>query len=436
MKIFVLILKNVGRNPLRSILTALGTMVLVFVVTMVWSVLWLLDALTTEKQQNLKGIVTERWSIPSRMPFAYATPISEGAARQPGDVRPDDAMTWQFYPAALNPKDLTRQNFVFAIACDPDKLGRIENGKFVTMMDGLESLSPKDQAALLEAIARLKANRQGIILGYNHLANINRMIGDLRDADMSQLIGKRIKLFGIGQYKGLDLELEIVGIFPAGRYDNLGALHREYFNNALDQYPQTHGGRKHPMADRNLNLVWIKVPNMAAYNRVSAQIDQAPTFQDPAVKCETASSGMAAFLEPLRDLIWGARYLLAPSCLVTLSLVIANAISISVRERRPELAVMKVLGFRPAQILWLVLGESLLLGAGAGLASAAATYGVINWYFDGLRFPIGFLDRFYIPIDALWWGTAIGAAAALAGSFLPAWTARRVKPAEVFAKVA
>jgi hypothetical protein len=63
---------------------------------------------------------------------------------------------------------------------------------------------------------------------------------------------------------------------------------------------------------------------------------------------------------------------------VTLSLVIANAISISVRERRPELAVMKVLGFRPMQILWLVLGESLLLGAGAGFASAGLTYGVLR----------------------------------------------------------
>ncbi len=436
MKILGLILKNIGRNPLRSILTALGTMVLVFVVTMVWSVLWVLDLITAEKQENLKAIVTERWSIPSRLPFAYAAPISDGAVRQPGDIRPDDSMTWQFYLGSLDPKNLTRDSFIFAIACEPDKLGRIENGKFVTMMDGLESLSPKDQAALLEAIDRLKANRQGIILGYNHLANINRMTGDVRDVNIDQLMGKRIKLFGIGGYKGLDLEFEIVGVFPAGRYDNLGAFHRDYFNNALDQYPQTHGGRKHLLADRNLNLVWLKVPNMAAYNRVSAQIDQSPSFQDPAVKCETASSGMAAFLEPLRDLIWGARYVLAPACLITLSLVIANAISISVRERRPELAVMKVLGFRPAQILWLVLGESLLLGAGAGLASAALTYGVINWYFDGLRFPIGFLDRFYIPINALGWGAMIGAVAALVGSFVPAWTARSVKPAEVFAKVA
>jgi len=428
MKVFSLILKNVGRNPLRSTLTAMGTMVLVFVVVMVWSVLWLLDLVTAEKKENLKGIVTERWSVPSRMPFAYAATLSEGAARNPGDVRPTDSMTWQFYPGTLDQKKLTRESMVFAIACEPDKLA--------TMMEGLDSLSPKEAAVLKQGIERLKANRQGIILGYNHLANINRMIGDVRDTNVEKLIGKRLKLYGIGGYKGLDLEFDIEGVFPAGRYDNLGAFNRDYFMNAMDQYPLTHSGRKHLMADRNLNLIWLKVPDMQAFNRVNAQIEGAPFYQDPAVKCETASSGLAAMLEPLRDLIWGFRFLVAPACFVTLSLVIANGISISVRERRPELAVMKVLGFRPLQLLSMVLGESVRLGTVAGLASAALTYGVINWYFGGLRFPIGFFDRCFIPAAALWSGAAAGGGAALVGSFFPAWTARNVKPAEVFSKVA
>ena len=84
----------------------------------------------------------------------------------------------------------------------------------------------------------------------------------------------------------------------------------------------------------------------------------------------------------------------------------------------------------------LVLGESILLGAGAGLLSAALTYGVINWGMGGISFPIGFFDRFMIPADAFWWGPAVGGLAALLGSFLPAWTARSVKVADVFSKVA
>jgi len=262
------------------------------------------------------------------------------------------------------------------------------------------------------------------------------MIGDVRQTDVRGLMGKRFRLYGLGGFKGLDLEFEIVGSFPPGRYDNLAAFHRDYYNNALDSFPLTHGGHKHLMAERNLNMVWLKVPDLAAFNQVAAQIDQSPFYSNPDVKCEMASSAIAAWMDSFRDLVWGMRYLLAPACLVSISLVIANAISISVRERRTELAVMKVLGFRPGQLVVLVLGESLLLGAGSGLASAALTYAIVNWYFGGLRFPVAFFDRFFIPLDALGWGLAIGAAAALAGSLLPAWSARNVKPAEVFAKVA
>jgi putative ABC transport system permease protein len=428
MKFFLLIIKNVGRNGVRSVLTALGTMLLVLVVTLVWSVLWLIDRVTTEKKENLKAIVTERWSVPSRMPISYAHALGEGAAQKPGDTKPADYMTWQFYGGSLDPKKVTRESMVFGLACDPEKLA--------TMMDGLENLPPAQKTELERCIAALKANRRGIILGTNHLQNLNKLIGDVRETDFRKFLGKRFTLYGFMHFKELDLEFEILGVFPPGRYDNFAAFNRDYFNDALDSFPQTHGGRKHPLAERSLSLVWLKVPDMAAYNRVAAQIGASPAFTAPPVKCETASSGMAAFLEGFRDLLWVMRWLLVPFCLVTLSLVIANAISLSVRERRMEMAVLKVLGFRPAQILLLVIGESLLLGLLAGTISAGATYCTINWYFGGLKFPVAFFDRFLIPDAAWWWGATIGAGTALMGSLLPAWSASRVKPAEVFAKVA
>ena len=61
MKLFWLVVKNLRRNLIRSTLTALGTMVLVFVVTLVWSILSFLQNATDEKNSNLKAIVTERW---------------------------------------------------------------------------------------------------------------------------------------------------------------------------------------------------------------------------------------------------------------------------------------------------------------------------------------------------------------------------------------
>jgi putative ABC transport system permease protein len=416
MKYFKLIFRNMGRNRLRSSLTALVTMVLVFVVTMVWSILWLLDLVTAEKTQNFQAMVTERWSIPSRLPYAYAEPLSRGAARNPDDVRPKDSMTWQFFIGTLDPKKKSRENMVFAIACEPDKIG--------TMMEGFDTLPPDQRAQLTADIAKLKTTRQGIILGNSHLRNTNKRIGE------------RFTLSGISISKGLDLEFEIVGAFPAGRYDTMAAFNRDYFVNALDAYPATHNGQKHPWAERNLSLMVLKLPDSNAFNRVAEQIENSPELSSPAVRCETMASGVSSMLEPFRDLIWGMRWLLAPACLATVLLVIANAISISVRERRLEMAVLKVLGFRPYQVMILVLGESLLLGVGAGFLSSGLTFVVINYGLGGISFPIGFFDRFFIPHAALWWGPAIGGLAALAGSLFPAWSARGVRVAEVFSKVA
>ena len=113
-------------------------------------------------------------------------------------------MTWQFFIGTLDPSKLTRENMVFAIACDPDKIA--------TMMDGLDSLPADEEAQLHADIAKLKATRQGIILGHNHLRATNKRIGE------------RLKLTGMSISKGIDLEFEIVGAFPAGPLRHDGRL--------------------------------------------------------------------------------------------------------------------------------------------------------------------------------------------------------------------
>jgi len=416
MKFLLIILKNVRRNPLRTTLTSLGTVVLVFVVTLIWSVLAFLDKQTADKANNFKAIVTEAWQIPSQMPFAYAAGLSEGAARKPGDIRPDDSMTWQFYGGTIDPVNRSRENVVFFFALEPKKLR--------TMMDELDTL-PADRAAPLEeAIAKMEANRRGVIIGRDRLQALNKRVGE------------RITVYSLN-YKDINLEFEIVGTFPEGtRYDQSAAMNREYLNQALDEFARKNNGRKHPLAEKTLNLVWLRVPDRAAFDQVAGQILSAPEFSSPAVKIETASSGIATFLEAYKDLIWGMRWLLAPSILVTLSLVIANAISISVRERRKEIAVLKVLGFRPGHVLTLILGEALLVGLLSGFLSSTLTYVFINIVLGGLKFPIAFFSAFFVPAAAFWWGLAVGGITAFLGSAIPAWNARNVKVAEVFSRVA
>ncbi len=153
------------------------------------------------------------------------------------------------------------------------------------------------------------------------------------------------------------------------------------------------------------------------------------------MKIETASSGIAAFLDSYKDMLWGLRWVLVPAILVTLSLVIATAISISVRERRVEMAVLKVLGFGPTQIMLLVLVEAVLIGTVSGAISSGGTFLIVNKVFGGFKFPIAFFPAFRIPLDGLWWGPTLGGLTALAGSIVPAWSARGVKVSQVFSKL-
>lgn len=415
MKFFLLMFKNVRRNKLRSLLTAGATIMLVLVITLVWSILDFLDKATTEKEKDLKAIVTERWQVPSRMPFAYASQLEDGGARDPGDVKPADTMTWQFYGGSLDKTKMNRENMLFAFALEPKKLE--------TMMDDLDKLQGQEKADFHEAVVALEKNRQGLILGRDRLQGMNKQIGD------------RIKLFGLN-FKEIDLEFEIVGKFPeGGRYDQSAAMNRDYLNAAFDQY-EREKGKKHPNAERNMALFWLRVNNKQEFQKIAAQLTSSPAFSNPAIKCETAASGVANFLDSYRDIFWGMRFLLTPAAVISLCVVSANAIGISVRERRQEMAVMKVLGFSPLQIMLLVLGESMILGLLAGLVGSWATFFLINKYFGGFSLPIAFFGKFFIADGALWWGPTIGLFAGFIGSVWPAWSACTVKVTDVFSKVA
>ena len=269
-----------------------------------------------------------------------------------------------------------------------------------------------------EAVEQMQKNKKAVIVGRTRLQEMNKQIGE------------RFTLKGL-TYAGIDLEFEIVGSFPPGRFDLNAVMNRDYLNDALDAYARAHGGRSHPMADKTLNLVWLQVRDLDEFNQIGRQIEHSPVLQSPPLKCETLSSGVNTALEGFRDLIFGMRWLLTPAILATMTLVLANAISISVRERRMELAVLKVLGFRPVQILVLVLGEAALIGGAGGLVSVTLTYFLVNDLFNALV-P----NPIFIPPIMLAWGAFLGAGAAILGSAAPALTACRIRVSEVVARIA
>jgi putative ABC transport system permease protein len=425
-RFLLLLLKSLRRNPLRTSLTYLAVFVLVSVVTIVWSAMYVLNHLMQEKANDIKMVISEKWQAggTGAMPFGYAGPLSEGAydpsrARM---ARPEDAMTWQFYIGTLDPEKKTRENLVFLIALDPWKAATLMDRIYDDVPTNSKQKSGPKLARVeqfMAAISAMQNNKRGVILGRKILATLNKRVGD------------RMKLTGLN-YKDIDLEVEIVGSFPAGRFDDQAIMNRDYLNDAVDTYPKTHRGEKHPLADRSLNLVVLQVSDQEIYNQVTGQIDSSGLFQSPAVKCETLAAYAVTQLEGYRDIIWGMQWLLSPAILVTMALVIANGISISVRERRKEIAVLKVLGYRPVQVLMIILGEAMLIGALGGLLSTALVHQTVNRLMDNNNsiLPV------FIPDSALWWGPAVGVLTGLVGSLVPAWSACRVQVSTVFARVA
>src|SRR5262249_6664418 len=207
---------------------------------------------------------------------------------------------------SIDPARRTRENIVFFFGMQPSKL--------LTMMDGVDEFTDEEVARVRVGIAEIEKDKRKVLIGPDRLAALKKKVGE------------RIKVTSFN-YEGIELEFEIIGTLPKGRYGQSAVMHRDYLNDALEAWPRTHAGNPHPMALKTLNLVWLKVPDTDAYNKVADQIVSSPLYSTPAVKCETASSGIASFLDAYRDFLWGLRWLLVPSILATMALVIANAIS-------------------------------------------------------------------------------------------------------------
>ena len=235
-------------------------------------------------------------------------------------------------------------------------------------------------------------------------------------------------------YKGLpEFDVTIVGELPEGRWDQVAIMNRRYLDQQLEAF-KGNTGADHTLADKCMSLIWIRLPNKQSLEALSDKVMAPGQFQ-PVVKMELASSAIASFLDPYKDIFSFLRWVLTPALLITMTVVISNAISISVRERRGEMAVLKVLGFRPNTVMGMVLGESLLVGTLSGFMASATALVVVNIAFGGLAIPIGFFNKFMIPGDALWWGPLMGFGTALIGTIVPALSARSIKVSEVFSRV-
>ncbi len=115
----------------------------------------------------------------------------------------------------------------------------------------------------------------------------------------------------------------------------------------------------------------------------------------------------------------------------TLLLVTGNTMAIAVRERTPELAILKALGYSDLFILFYVLAESLaiaLIGGmiGIGFAKFITLFGS----------PIpNVLPLFYLPLNQLGLGIVVALTIGALAGLLPALSASRLRVVDALRKV-
>jgi putative ABC transport system permease protein len=413
MMLLKLILKNVYRNKLRSILTTLAIFFLVAVLTMVGTVLRFLEDSMAEKEKDIKLIITERSDMDS-FSQRYLEDIVRSDSQLNGILRtipgfePDLYASWNFVAFSLDKLFKEKDQFLICVATQPDMMMR--------MTDGIEDFPQAAQAIYQMKYPPVSGMENiGIIMGPERMKKLNKNVGDVFTA---YLLEEKVD-------QREEYQFEIVGVLPANsRWTTFCFMDYEYLKRKLN-------ATKHPMAGK-IDLGWLLVQSQDAATRVSYEI----TTYLPQVKCETLASAMNRFLEPFKDLLFGIKYILVPAIYFVMTAILANAISITVRERRKEMAVLKVLGFSGRQILILVLGEGLLLGVIAGTLGSWSMYWLINILMEGIKIPIGFFPFFFVPREALWWGPISGVIVTILGCVMPAWSAQHIKVVDVFSKVA
>ncbi len=420
LKVTVIMFRGLRRSMLRTSLTYLALFVLTLVLCLIYAVLYMIGNATSEKEANFKAIVTHKTTIPSQMPPGYYERFKRVCLEDlPPEMRPKngdkDIMSWSFILGTTDKANPRKDNMVFLFALEPDKV--------LTMMDGLDELVGQEKELLEKACAAMKANPRAIVMSKSRLKSLN-----LR-------VGQTIKLHGMN-YANLLFEFEIIGELPEGKYEGVSFMNKDYLIQQIDTFPTSPNnpkkGEQHPMADKCINLIWVRLPTKEAFETLSEKVNNRAEFGTVPIKLETASSGIGTWLGAFKDIFWGIKFILVPAMIGIMSLVVANALSISVRERRTEMAVLKVLGFAPRHVLLIVLGEALLVGFLGGGMSALMAWGLLG----NVKFQIMFFGAFFVPMNALFYGPALGMAVSFAGCIGPAMAAKNVKVAEVFARVA
>jgi putative ABC transport system permease protein len=181
-------------------------------------------------------------------------------------------------------------------------------------------------------------------------------------------------------------------------------------------------------------VIEIADPDQAA--AIGKAVDALFENSDAQTKTETEAAFRAGFVSMAGNLALLLNGI-ALAVMFTILLVTANTMSMAVRERRTEIAVLKTLGFTSSLVMILILVESALLGALGGSVGIVLGREMIQalpylpMIGDAVR---GFPELGLSPlVAAMAFALAVGIG--LAAGFIPAILAYRARIADMLRQV-
>jgi putative ABC transport system permease protein len=209
---------------------------------------------------------------------------------------------------------------------------------------------------------------------------------------------------------------DLVGIFDGKDEDwkkrtNLAFIQQDYFDEA-NQF-----GLK-----GRINFFILKLAAGTSAQVVSTTVDRMFENSPDETKTQTEKDFNISFVKQVGDIGLIVRWILF-AVFFTLLLVVGNTMAQSVRERIPELAVLKTLGFTDGSVLGFVLAEAFALCLSGGLI------GLTLASVAGAMVEKGTGGQFQLTLTGWVWFIGIVAIVtmSLAVGLLPALRARRVR---------
>ena len=173
---------------------------------------------------------------------------------------------------------------------------------------------------------------------------------------------------------------------------------------------------------RQVNAFLIKLRSLDDAELVRGRLEQ--RYDDLTVTLSSDFADDQEMLLYIDGFVWAISFL----AVVMGGIVVMNTLLMSIFERTSEFGALRAVGWRPARVMGLVMGEALALcGLGGVLGSllGAGLVGLLN------RTPVlgGFFNSTYSP-GLFVRGIGVALALGTVGGLYPAWRASRLAPAE------